>query len=97
MVTLQSAESIAEVAHVNRQVFIKEVLEGPIFKSMVRGIEEAAISGRNQYAFQLDVNDSGETRDVLLEMLSLAGYKTSCYIGNLITIKWGKEDKNRPL
>ena len=93
MVTLQSVETIAEVANTYRQIFIKEVLEGPVFKSMVRGIEEAAIAGENQYAFQLDVNDSGETRDVLLEMLNLAGYKTEVFIGNLITISRGKKNE----
>jgi len=92
MVTLQSAESIAEVAHANRQIFIKEVLEGPVFKSMVRGIEEAALAGKNQFTFQPnDVNESSETREVLLDTLKLAGYKTSYFFGNLITIKWGKE------
>ena len=93
MVVLQSAESIAEVAHANRQIFIKEVLEGPVFKSMVRGIEEAALAGKNEYSLQLDEKESSDTRDVLLETLLLAGYKTTHCVGNFITIKWGKEDK----
>jgi hypothetical protein len=93
MVTLQSAESIAEVAHANRQVFTKEVLEGPVFKSMVRGIEEAAIAGKNQYELQLDEKESSDTRDVLLETLLLAGYKITHCVGNIIIISWGKEDK----
>ncbi|WP_277585865.1 hypothetical protein [Psychrobacillus antarcticus] len=93
MVTLPPAEKIADVAHANRQVFIKEVLEGPVFKSMVRGIEEAAISGKNHYAFQLVEIESSETREVLLDMLNLAGYKTDYFIGNRITISWGTEDK----
>lgn len=90
MVTLQSAESIAEVAHANRQIFIKEVLEGPVFKSMVRGIEEAALAGKNQYELQLDENENHETRTVLLEMLNHAGYKLSFSIGSSIIILWGK-------
>lgn len=93
MVTLQSADSIAEVAHANRQVFIREVLEGPVFKSMVQGIEEAALAGKKQYSFHLDVKESSETRDILLDTLQLAGYKTSYFLGNRITISWGKMDK----
>ena len=93
MVVLQSAASIAEVAHANRQIFIKEVLEGPVFKTMVRGIEEAALLGKSEYSLQLDENECNDTRDVLLETLLLAGYKITHCVDSLITIKWGKEDK----
>ena len=93
MVILQSAASIAEVAHANRQIFIKEVLEGPVFRSMVQGIEEAALAGKNEYHLYLEENESSETRDVLLDTLKLAGYITLYLMGDVITIKWGKTDK----
>lgn len=93
MVVLQSAASIAEVAHANRQIFIKEVLEGPVFKKMVRVIEEAALTGKKQCSFEVFSAESIEVSEVLVDTLHSAGYKTKLLNNGNITITWGKEDK----
>lgn len=72
MVVLQSAASIAEVAHANRQIFVKEVLEGSEFKSLVERIEEAALEGKSRCSF---TGSSLHVDDIFKEALEDAGYK----------------------
>lgn len=71
---IPTADFLAEVSAEGAIAFEVEVLEGPLFKKIVRGIEDAALNGYTRYSRSLHSNDDMRKLEVVQTALKDVGF-----------------------
>ncbi len=54
---IPKADDLQELTELGRVEFVKSVLEGPLFKSILASMEDAALNGRSSFEKLFDIAD----------------------------------------
>lgn len=71
---ITNAADMQELAELGEAEFEKNVLEGPLLKSIVASIEEAAINGQTSFSKGFDLSDT-RSMEVIQNAFLEAGYE----------------------
>lgn len=75
MIQIMSASELAKISEEGKQQFEKDALESPVFRSLVTGIEEAALKGYTGYYGKLNSNHDRRAYEIYVKYLCASGYK----------------------
>lgn len=66
---------LKELTELGKAEFEKSVLEGPMFKNIVRSIEDAALEGYTEWSRNIESDESLRELEVVQSALIAAGYE----------------------